>query len=176
MKHIHSRISMETPTAELSDDSQIIRRTDVLCGRGKVDHGTCSVCTSLFILFSADSFPVHFQAKPVLLFLLSLILLSFLGDARLVGNAYFRQAVAARLGDYKRYQQEKDRQGMSSVVQSIIDHVHGSGGRFIDQNWRGMVSSYFCVLGDWLCGEHFGSCLRISIWLILIDCLVSPTL
>jgi hypothetical protein len=29
---------------------------------------------------------------------------------------------------------------MSLVVQSIVDTVHNSGGRFIDQNWKGVVS------------------------------------
>ena len=32
----------------------------------------------------------------------------------------------------------KDRKGMNEVVQSIIDKVHASGGRFMEQNWRKM--------------------------------------
>lgn len=57
-----------------------------------------------------------------------------------VGNTCFRRAVADRLEDFKQCQQVKDRQGMASVVQSIVDKVHTAGGRFIDQNWKGIVS------------------------------------
>jgi hypothetical protein len=47
--------------------------------------------------------------------------------------------VADRLEEYTQHQQTKNRHGMASVVQAIADEVHESGGRFIDQNWRGVV-------------------------------------
>jgi hypothetical protein len=61
--------------------------------------------------------------------------------------------VADRLEDYKQHQQAKNRHGMASVVEAIADEVHKSGGRFIDQNWRGTVrrisvykQTYKCML------------------------------
>ena len=67
-------------------------------------------------------------------------------DVIIVGNALFRRAVSEHLDDYKTFQLTKDRIGMAHVVQQIIDHVHASGGRFIDQNWRGMVCIFCYVL------------------------------
>lgn len=61
------------------------------------------------------------------------------------GNAYFRQVVAEQLNDFKLYQSQKNRHGMSMVVQRIIQKVHDTGGRFIDQNWRGMVRPLFLL-------------------------------
>jgi uncharacterized membrane protein YbaN (DUF454 family) len=58
---------------------------------------------------------------------------------RTAGNAFFRRAVADRMEDYKQHQQAKNRHGMASVVKAIANEVHKSGGRFIDQNWRGTV-------------------------------------
>jgi hypothetical protein len=54
--------------------------------------------------------------------------------------------VLDRLEDYKQHQQAKNRHGMASVVKAIADEVHKSGGRFIDQNWRGMVRRMIGVL------------------------------
>jgi hypothetical protein len=59
---------------------------------------------------------------------------------RTVGNALFRQAVADRWEEYTQHQQTKNRRGMASVIQAIADEVHKAGGRFMDQDWRGMVS------------------------------------
>ena len=55
------------------------------------------------------------------------------------GNAFFRQVVAEQLNDFKWYQSQKNRHGMGIVVQRIVQRVHDTGGRFMDQNWRGMV-------------------------------------
>ena len=59
--------------------------------------------------------------------------------ATVAGNTYFRQVVAEQLNDFKYYQSQKNRHGMSLVVQRIVQKVHDTGGRFMDQNWRGMV-------------------------------------
>jgi hypothetical protein len=72
-----------------------------------------------------------------------------------VGNTLFRNAVAEHLERYKCFQQAKDRHGMGLVVQEIIDQVHKVGGRFIDQNWRGVVSNFATILSlFYVTGEH----------------------
>ena len=67
---------------------------------------------------------------------------------RTAGNAYFRQVVAEALPDFKLFQSQKNRHGMSMVVQRIVQHVHDTGGRFMDQNWRGMVRDGW--MASWL--------------------------
>jgi hypothetical protein len=72
--------------------------------------------------------------------------ISFPNGNRTAGNAFFRRAVADRLEDFKQHQQAKNRHGMASVVKAIADEVHKSGGRFIDQNWKGIVRRMIGVL------------------------------
>jgi hypothetical protein len=88
-----------------------------------VDHGTLG----WLVLLRRHSRSLHFPIR-------------LLTSNRTVGNALFRQAVADRLEEYKQQQLTKNRHGMASVVQAIADEVHKAGGRFMDQNWRGVVS------------------------------------
>jgi hypothetical protein len=53
--------------------------------------------------------------------------------------------VAEQLNDFKYHQSQKNRHGMSQVVQRIVQKVHATGGRFMDQNWRGMVRSFMNI-------------------------------
>jgi hypothetical protein len=83
-----------------------------------------------------------------------MILHRFPNGNRTVGNAFFRRAVADRLEDYKQHQQAKNRHGMASVVKAIADEVHKSGGRFIDQNWRGTVRRISVYVQTYMCMLH----------------------
>jgi hypothetical protein len=78
------------------------------------------------------------------------------------GNAYFRQVVAEQLNDFKYHQSQKNRHGMSMVVQRIVQKVHETGGRFMDQNWRGMVR---CCCAVHFCGVSVCIvCVFVPIW------------
>ena len=90
-----------------------------------------------FLLFSSQS----------LLLLLLLLFFGTIDTHKIAGNAYFRQVVAEQLDDFKRHQASKNRYAMAQVVQHIVQKVHDTGGRFMDQNWRGVVRVCVCVLG-----------------------------
>ena len=102
-----------------------IREMDVLNGRGKVDHRK---------LYSFRSCLWTESIRPSLTELFA----SCSPHCQTAGNAFYRQAILEHCTRYKEYWLRKDRKGMDLIVQSIIDKVHGAGGRFMEQNWRKM--------------------------------------
>jgi hypothetical protein len=137
--HSHGSDWNHSPDCALDN----IRSSDVLCGRGRVGHGTLGLLGSLRRHNSYTSYLPICLLTTAFLFPSSIC---FPNGNRTAGNAFFRRAVADRLEDYKQHQQAKNRRGMASVVRAIADEVHKSGGRFIDQNWRGMVRRMTGVL------------------------------